>query len=396
VRALGAGHSFSPLSETNGTLISLDDFSGLVAVSAADSTASARAGTRIHALGRALFDAGVALKNQGDIDRQSLAGAVGTGTHGTGPTLGSLSAEVSGFRLVTVDGQVLECSPATNADVWQAGRVSFGSLGVMSEITFAVRSVYKLRERTWLMPAAECWRDLEKWRDRARHFEFFLFPYADTVLAKSLTETDEECPPALTAEQLFERGEVIDSDQRAFHVCAELARLLPFLSGPMQRFFARAAGSRSPAAPRWSHEAFPSARNIKFNELEYAVPAASGLDCAREVAEAIRTRNIAGVYPLEFRFIAADDCWLSPFYERDSVSISVHQYHRQSHDELFGVAEAIFRRYAGRPHWGKLHTLRAADFSRLYPRFDEYRALRRRLDPRGKLLNAHLKDIFGV
>ena len=146
---------------------------------------------------------------------------------------------------------------------------------------------------------------------------------------------------------------------------------------------------------RWSHEIFPSPRNIKFNEMEYAVPAANGVDCIREIAETIRTRKIAGVYPLEFRFVKADDIWLSPFYKRAAVTISVHQYHKQSYDELFQASETIFRRYGGRPHWGKLHSLKAAELSKLYPRFDDYRALRKRLDPGGKLLNAHLAGIFG-
>jgi len=395
VRVVGSGHSFTALGETNGTLISLDDFQGVVAASAKDLTATVRAGSKIHSLGRPLFDAGVGLKNQGDIDRQAIAGAVGTGTHGTGPALGSLSAEVKAFRLVTADGQVLECSQASNTDVWEAGRVSFGSLGVMSELTLNVRKAYKLRERNWLMPTVECWRDLAKHRDGQRHFEFFWFPYADAVLAKSLTETDEDCGPPLTSEQMAARGERITGDQRTFQYCCEVARLLPGLSGTVQRFFTRAAAGGGSSKARWSHEIFPSPRNIKFNEMEFAVPAGNGVDCVREIAEVIRARKIAGVYPLEFRFIKGDDSWLSPFYKRDAVSISVHQYHKQSYDELFGAAEAIFRRYGGRPHWGKLHTFKAADFAKLYPRFDDYRALRKRLDPQGKFLNAHLAGIFG-
>jgi FAD/FMN-containing dehydrogenase len=155
---------------------------------------------------------------------------------------------------------------------------------------------------------------------------------------------------------------------------------------------AMGASSRS----RWSHEIFPSPRNVKFNEMEYAVPAANGADCIREIAEVIRTRKIPGVYPLEFRYVKADDIWLSPFYKRDAVTISVHQYHRQSYDVLFNAAEAIFHRYGGRPHWGKLHTLKAPDFEALYPRWNDFTALRARLDPTAKLLNAHLKGIFGA
>lgn len=395
VRVVGAGHSFSPLMETQGTLIALDALQGLLSVDVERLTATLLAGTRIHAVGRPLFDAGVALINQGDIDRQSIGGAVGTGTHGTGPTLGSLSAELHAFRLVTPEGQVLDCSRASDGDLWAAGRVSFGSLGVMSELTLNVRPAYKLRERQWLMQLDECWRELEKHRDATRHFELFLFPHADVVLAKSLAETDAPCAPPSTAAQLLERGERFGIEQGVFACGAELGRLVPALSGPLQRFFARAATLGQAERVGFSHEIFPSSRGVRFNELEYAVAAADGVDCIRELAEAIRRTRFAGVYPLEMRFIKADDGWLSPFYQRDSVSISVHQYHKQEYRRLFELAESVFRAYGGRPHWGKLHSLKASDLAELYPRFDAYREIRRRLDPKGKLLNRHLREIFG-
>jgi len=394
VRVVGSGHSFTALGETSGTVVSLDALQGVVASDAAAMTATVKAGTKIHAMGRPLFDAGLGLKNQGDIDRQTIAGAVGTGTHGTGATLGSLSAEAKGFRLVTVSGDVLDCSVSSNADVWEAGRVSFGTLGVMSEITLGLRAAYKLRERNWVMPAEECWRDIVKLRDRHRHFEFFWFPYADAVVAKSLDETEEDVAPPLSSEQMHARGERVSADQRVFKYGCEAARFVPALSARLQRTLTRGAMGVSSRA-RWSHEIFPSPRNVKFNEMEYAVPAANGIDCIREIAEVIRTRKIAGVFPLEFRFVKADDIWLSPFYKREAATISVHQYHRQSYDALFQAAEAIFKRYGGRPHWGKLHSLGARDFEKLYPRWSDFRALRRRIDPHARLLNPYLKGIFG-
>lgn len=395
VRVVGAGHSFSPLVETKGTLVSLDALQGVVSVDSERLTATVRAGTKIHALGRPLLDAGVALLNQGDIDRQSIGGAVGTGTHGTGAALRCLSGELQRFRLVTAEGEVLDCSRESNPELWAAGCVSFGTLGVMSELTLNVRRAYKLRERQWLMPQEQCWRELAQHRDATRHFELFCFPHSDLVLAKSLTETDEPCAPPLSSAELQERGDSFGMEQYGFASCAELARLVPALSGAVQRFFTRVATAGSAERVGYSHEVFPSPRGVKFNEMEYAVAADDGIDCVRELAEAIRRRKVLGIYPLEVRFIRADESWLSPFYQRDSVSIAVHQYHKQSHAELFGLAEAIFARYGGRPHWGKLHGLKAAELGPLYPRFDDYRALRRRLDPKGKLLNSHLREVFG-
>lgn len=394
LRVAGSGHSFTPIVESNGTLLSLDRMSGVVSVDANAQTATVRAGSKIHALGRPLYDAGLALKNQGDIDRQAIAGAVGTGTHGTGPTLGSLSSEVAAFKLVTSGGEVLECSSNANSDVWAAGRTSFGSLGVMSEITLNLRKIYKLREKNWLMPASACWHELAGLKDAHRHFEFFWFPYADDVVAKSLDETDEAAREPGTSEHMFSRGERVTNDQRIFRFGCEIAKLAPSLSPVLQRFFTRAAMGASNRV-RWSHEAFPSPRNVKFNEMEYAVPAANGADCIREIAEAVRAKKIATCFPLEFRYVKADDIWLSPFYKRDAVTISVHQFAGQDFATLFNTSEAIFKRYGGRPHWGKMHTLKAPDFEALYPKWDDYRALRRRLDPNGRFLNSHLRQVFG-
>jgi len=140
---------------------------------------------------------------------------------------------------------------------------------------------------------------------------------------------------------------------------------------------------------------FPSDRNVRFNEMEYAVPVDRGLDCIQEVAAHMRKCGVNFLFPLEFRYVAADEAWLSPFHGRDSVTISVHQYHRQPYDKLFAGVEAIFARYEGRPHWGKLHTLGAAEFAQLYPRWEDFQTVRRRLDPKGKFLNTYLKRIFG-
>ena len=394
VRVMGSGHSFTPVCQTDGTLVSLDGMQGLVSTDAARCVATLRAGTKIHAIGRPLFDAGYGLKNQGDIDRQSIAGAVSTGTHGTGATLGSLSSEVDAFRLVTADGEVLACSAASNAEIWDGGRTSLGVLGVLSEITLRVKPAYRLRQNNWVMPAQECWRQISHLRDAHRHFEFFWFPMTDAVVAKSLDETDEDVPGPVGSEKMKARGERESWDQRVFEAGCLSARVLPFLSGPLQQFFTRGAMGASSRA-RWSHEIFPSPRTVRFNEMEYAVPAANGVDCIREVADVIRSRNIAGVFPIEFRFVKADDVWLSPFYNRDAATISVHQYRQQDFRPLFDAVEPVFWKYGGRPHWGKLHSLRSEQLSVLYPMWDRFQDLRRRLDPGGKLLNSYLRELMG-
>lgn len=396
VRVVGSGHSFTPLVESQGTIISLCKMSGVVDHDIGAQTARIKAGTTIRDLGPMLLDRGLGLANQGDIDRQSLAGAVGTGTHGTGVDLGSISAAIEGFRLVTASGEVLTANRDENPDLFDAGRVSMGSLGIMSEITMKARPAYALEETGGRMPVEDVLAKVETLRDTHRHFEFFWFPYAKEAIVKFLSETDTEPKPRHRREDGAETR-----DDKIFRLACEVSRYAPFLRGPLQKFLTSAGGRYSLAADapgrvRWSHDAFPSDRNNRFNEMEYAVPAAQGPDCIREVAEYMRTCGVNFLFPLEYRYVGADDIWLSPFFQRDSVTISVHQYHRQPYAKLFAGVEDIFRRYQGRPHWGKLHTARASELATLYPRWADFCKLRQDLDPTGKFLNPYLKELFGT
>jgi FAD-linked oxidoreductase len=392
VRVPGTGHSFTPLCASDGTLIDLSAFSGLRQVNAPAQTATFGAATPLWAVGPALHPHGLALKNMGDIDRQTLGGVVGTSTHGTGAMLKGFSADVAGFQLMLANGQVLNCAPEENAEVFAAGRCSLGMLGVMTEITMQLRPPYKLVEKNFLLAPDELFRDLDRLIAESRHFEFFWFPYADRAVCKSLNETDEPVAEPRPLEEMRTRGERRSTDERAFATINEVLPVAPFLLKPAQRLFSQLMPGRERA--RWSYEIFPSPRTVRFNEMEYAVPRARGSDCLKEIVATIRAQKINTGFPIEYRTVAADDVWLSPFYERDSATIAVHQYHRVDTAKLFSACEAIFRRYEGRPHWGKRHTRNSAELEVLYPKFNEFRALRRRLDREGKFLNPYLRAMF--
>jgi FAD-linked oxidoreductase len=348
---------------------------GVVGVDKEGRRGTVRAGSKIHALGRPLFDEGVAFKNQGDIDRQAIAGAVSTGTHGTGATLKSFSAEVAGLRLVSPAGEVIEAHACENAEVFEAGRLSLGALGILSELTFHLRDAYKLKEQNRVVGVTELFPQLPALRDKHRHVEFFWFPYTDVAVLKTLDQTDEPAPEPRTSVEMRSRGEVVTADQRAFRNGCRMVRVLPGMASHAQRIFTR--GMAGSTRVRWSHEVFPSPRTVEFNEMEYAVPAERGLDCIREVVAEMRAKKISTAFPFEFRFVKGDDVWLSPFYQRDSVTIAVHQYFSHDHQKLFAMAEGIFRLHEGRPHWGKIHTRTADELKGLYPRFDDFRRVRR-------------------
>ncbi|HSC19540.1 MAG TPA: D-arabinono-1,4-lactone oxidase [Rhizomicrobium sp.] len=392
VRVFGTGHSFTPVCASDGTLIDLSAFVGLRDVDPKARIATFGAATPLWAVGPALHTHGLALKNMGDIDRQTLGGAVGTGTHGTGAELKSFSGEVAGFNLMLANGQVLTCNAQENTEIFAASRCSLGMLGVMTQITVQARAAYRLAEKNFLLSADELFREVDLLIARNRHFEFFWFPYADRAVCKALNETYEPAPAPRTPEEMRERGERSSVDERAF---AAVNKILPFVSvllKPSHRLFSQLmpGGDRV----RWSHEAFPSPRTVRFNEMEYAVPREKGPECLKEIVATIRAQKINTGFPIEYRTVAADDVWLSPFFERDSATIAVHQYHRVDTAKLFESCEAVFRHYEGRPHWGKRHTRSAAELETLYPKFDEFRALRRRLDPEGKFLNPYLRAMF--
>ncbi|MGE3267221.1 MAG: D-arabinono-1,4-lactone oxidase [Chloroflexota bacterium] len=360
VRVVGAGHSFTPLCATDGMLLSLDALTGLVSTDATASIATVWAGTRLHDLGEPLLAAGFGLANMGDIDRQALAGAVSTGTHGTGRTLGSISTQVVGMRLVLADGSVLDCSELQEPEVLRAGRMSIGALGVITQLTLRVLPAYRLHQRTWPAPFESCLEQLPALVADNRHFEFFWSPADDACAMKTLNPTDLPS--------------------------GELAPPIP-APGRLPRYL-------TPERVDWSHRVFPSERTVPFNEMEFAVPEEAGPDCLREIRALMRTWHPDVLWPIEYRTVRADDIPLSPAFGRATVTISIHQAAELPHERFFSDAEAIFRSHDGRPHWGKLHSCTAADLRDFYPEFGAFQRLRARLDPAGRFMNPHLRAML--
>lgn len=393
VRFPGNGHSCSPLCETDGTLIDLKAFTGLKGFDPEREVATIAAATPMWGLGSLLHPLGYALKTMADVDRQTLGGAVATSTHGTGRSLGSLSADVASFRLLAASGEVIHCSREENADIYHAGRTSLGLLGVLTEIDMKVRPVYKLQRQYFLNPIDKLFHQLDGLTRANRHFEFYWFPMSEMAVCKSLNESEARAPTRHSARTLAARGDRRRGREYVFAAINEAVLAMPGLTGPLHRFLSRFMPRREKI--RWSHEVFPTPRTVRFNEMEYAVPYEKGAEAIREIAELIRKKKINTGFPLEFRTVAADDVWLSPYYERESAMIGVHQYYKADTGPLFDACEAVFRSYGGRPHWGKMHSLRRDEAAVLYPKFEEFRAVRQRLDPKGKFLNGQLGALFG-
>ncbi len=381
MRVVGAGHSFVPLCQTDGVLLNLEDMEGGLEVSDDRASVWTPGGWPISKLTKALWEVGLSLDNQGDIDKQSIAGAISTGTHGTGRTLGSLSTFALGFRLVTAEGTTVECDVGKEPELFQAARVGLGMLGVMQSVKLAVAPAFRLRETLQRVRLAEV---LERWDELVsthRHVEFFVFPYANFAILKTLDLVevgDDPVPP--------------DPSRAVFQAACDLASLTPSWAPTLQRLLSRGAGSSSRAAPAWS--VFPSERNIRFEEMEGEIPAPAGPDALREAIGAVRRRRLPIIFPFEFRTVAGDDIWLSPMNAGPCVSISFHQYAKMPWSDAFGLVESVFRAHGSRPHWAKRHTLTSDDVVRLYPMASRWGAVRRSADPTGKFMNDYLRNLF--
>lgn len=382
VRATGAGHSFMPLCASDDLIVSLADMDGALVVAPDRTTARAPAGWSLKRLTAALWDEGLALANQGDVNPQSLAGSVATGTHGTGRELGSLATFVRGMRLIGADGAARWCSEGENPDLYQAARLSLGLVGIATEIEIAVVSAFHLVERIEKRRWAEIRERFDELVEQHRHIEFWFFPHADSVILKTLDPCDACEPPRPPS----------DREEKAFRRILDLGAIAPVLVPFLQRRLMAAPMKGRRQGP--AHAIFPSDRTLRFEEMEYEMPRRIGLETLDAVIGWIRARRLPVSFPFEFRVVAGDDLWLSPMHAGPVASISMHQYAKMPWRTLFAEAEAIFRAHGGRPHWAKRHTLTRDDVDALYPMAERFRAQRRAADPAGKFLNPHLTALF--
>jgi FAD-linked oxidoreductase len=388
IRAVGAGHSFSALVPTDETMLSMARFRGVKGINHETQEVTVGAGTRLAALGDALAEEGLGMINMPDVNTQSLAGAIATSTHGTGQKFGSLSHYVTALTLVTAAGDVLKCSALENKEVFDAARCNIGSLGIITDVTLQVRDNYYLKERSEMLPLEEAFEKMEAMRIAKRHFEAYGLPHSNHVLLIEFSEVSK-------AESDANQKEKDSSDvYESFRTLAGVIETFPFLRSAVMNIAPRTIGVEERYGA-WN-KIFGNVRDIRFNEMEYTVPAEDGLACFREVLDTIKDKNIDVIFPIEFRYIGEDDVWLSQFYKRAGAAISVHNFHDKPYMTYFAEMEAIFDRYQGRPHWGKLHNKTEKEFAALYPQWNAFKELRQRLDPERQFINQHLETIFPV
>jgi FAD-linked oxidoreductase len=386
VRVAGAGHSFTPLVKSDGTIVSLDRFEGLRSHDPDRLQARVGAGTRIGRLAELLHGVGQALPNMGDIDKQSFGGALGTATHGSGATLGAYHTQLQAIQIVDGRGKVQEFDKATNPDAIAAMGASLGAFGAITEVTIRNMASYRLRHRRWTMPIKDLLAEFESVMTAHRSAEFYYVPFSSQALVIAGDITDASATSRPPTED--------DDALKTLKMLRNYLRWFPWLRR-------RLIGSAFAKLPREDYveewlRVYTSERNVKFNEMEYHLPFEEGAKTLAEIIALLEGKFSKVYFPIEVRVVAPDDVWLSPFYRRPACSIAIH--HDAAEDPLpyFNAAEPIFRKHGGRPHWGKMHSLSAADFSAIYPRWRDAMDVRREMDPENRFVSPFIARILGV
>jgi FAD-linked oxidoreductase len=416
VRALGSGHSFTPAAATTGVALDLSGWAGIVGADLDSGLVTVRSGTTIRELNATLDSLGLAMENLGDIDAQTVSGAISTGTHGTGAGLGGIATQAAGLELVLADGSVVSCSAEENPDLFSAARVCVGALGVLSTVTLSCVPAFTLAADERPMALDEVLARFGEFAAGNDHFEFYWFPYGKNALVKRnnrpprgddppspptvrpMAETaiisgarKAAVPPPMPRWRRFLEYEVMEN--AAFGALCRTGRAVPATIKPLNRLAAATLSKRSYSAR--SHEVFVTPRRVRFVESEYAVPRESLLDVLAELRAGVSRLADPVMFPVEVRVAAADDIWLSTAYGRDSAYVAIHQYVGLPYADYFQLFESIATSVGGRPHWGKLHTRDASYLGQVYPRFADFLRIRDSLDPSRRFANPYLTQVFG-
>jgi FAD-linked oxidoreductase len=387
----GSGHSFTEAAMTDGTMIDVGALSGVLEADRSSRLVKVGAGTVLADLNHRLHELGLAMENLGDIDRQTVAGAISTGTHGTGAKLRNISSQVVAMELVLADGSVCELTAEDDPELLRAARVSIGALGAISSVTLRCVPAFTLHRVDSPAPREEVFESFQERADAHEHFELFTFPYADSALVLERNRT--EGPPRPRSRAATFLNDIV-LENWALEAVSAAGKAMPRAIPSLSRFAAWLA-SGSTSTDR-SDRIFANERRVRFTEMEYGVPREHGPEAARRVIEWIRSNRYPVFFPIEMRVTAGDDALLSPSHERDTAYIAVHQYRGMEWRPYFEAVEAIMNEYGGRPHWGKRHFQTEATLAERYPRWADFQAAREQLDPGHTFTNEYAERVLGA
>ncbi|NIJ14446.1 L-gulonolactone oxidase [Saccharomonospora amisosensis] len=392
VKVPGSGHSFTGIAVADGDAVDLRAWKGIVSADSASGLVTVRSATTLRELNTALASMGLAMSNLGDIDAQTIAGAISTGTHGTGARFGGLATQVEALELVLADGSTVTCSRELRPELFDAARVGLGALGVISTVTLRCEPAFVLAASERPEPLERVLSEFHEFAEHNDHFEFYWFPYGKNALVKR----NNRQPAGTRPRPLSRVREFVDytvMENAAFGALCRVGRAVPRLVPSLGGFASSVLSARDYSDA--SHRVFATQRAVRFVESEFAVPRSAALDVLAELRALVPRLRHPVAFPVEVRVAAADDIWLSTAYGRDSAYIAVHQYVGMPYREYFERFARIAGEVGGRPHWGKLHDLDAAALRDRYPRFDDFVRVRAQVDPGGTFSNAYLDRVLG-
>ncbi|NUR63529.1 MAG: FAD-binding protein [Catenulispora sp.] len=390
VKAVGSGHSFTAAAVTDGVQILPTGLTRLKQIDKEAGLATVESGMPLHRLNALLAENGLALTNMGDIQVQTVAGAIGTGTHGTGRSSGSIAAQVAALELVLAGGEIVNCSPEQNAELFQAARLGVGAIGYVTAVTFRTEPAFLLTAREEPMRLETVLDGFEELATENEHFEFYWFPYTDRTNIKRNNRASGPAAP-LSGFRHWMDDEFLSNS--VFGAAQRLARTAPRLTKSVQKVSGSALSARTYTDR--SDKVFTSPRRVKFVEMEYAVPRAAFVEVFREVTRLINDSSWNVNFPIEVRLVPGDDLWLSTAHGRDTAYIACHMYQGTRFEEYFKAVEQVFVAHEGRPHWGKMHTRDAEYLGKVYPRFEDFLGVRDRVDAKRLFANEYTRRVFG-
>jgi L-gulono-1,4-lactone dehydrogenase len=390
VKVIGAGHSFTAAAMTSGVLLSLDAMNAVEQVDSETGRVTVQAGIRLRDLNEALAAAGLAMPNLGDINVQSLAGAISTATHGTGADLGNIATAIVGLELVTGTGDVVSCTTDDDPELLRVARVGLGALGVITRATIQCVPAFRLHAVETIEPLDSVLADFPSFMRSADHAEFYWMPGRRRCQVKRNHRTDE---PARPQPRLAYVRDKWLGENLGFDLVCRTARRFPSLAPRVSRLVESGVAERD-LIDR-SDRVFSSPRHVKFVEMEYGIPVEAVPEAVGRIRELTGSLSFPPLFPIEVRVSAADDIPLSTGFGRANGWIAVHQYRGAPYEAYFHSVESIMDEYAGRPHWGKLHTQTAAVLRERYPQWDVFAGWRAKLDPAGTFRNEYLDRVLG-
>ena len=392
LKAVGSGHSFTAVAATDGVHVDLDRMSAVLSADAGSGLVTVQAGIPLHRLNAELWSRGLSMSNLGDIDRQTIAGATSTSTHGTGISLGGLATQIRGLELVLADGSVVSCSKTVRPDLFDVARVGIGALGVLSNVTLQCEPAFTLVAQEGPMPLAQVLEELDTHVENNDHFEFYWFPHTDVVSTKRNNRLRDDA----TAKPLGRVKGWLDDEffaNTAFGLTCRLAKARPAMIPRLNRTAAKLLSARTFSAP--SYEVFVSPRRVRFVEMEYSLPRAAFRDGFQAIRDVIEREDLRVSFPIEARWVAPDDIPLSTAHGEERCYLAIHMFRGEPYERYFKAVESELRQLGGRPHWGKMHWRTAEDLRPVYPRFDEFVAMRDAVDPDRVFGNTYTETVLG-